>query len=230
VAIFHPTIIDSKNGSCKPFSFATSKVVCVGRNYSEHAKELNNPLPKEPLLFIKSTNTLVDIEPTIEIPKNRGECHHELEIAILIGHPLKNSDEREVIASISGIGLGLDLTLRDIQHQLKEKKQPWEKAKSFDGACPVTHFIDPYKFTDLSATLTDLDFLMTKNGQVVQAGNSGHMLFSISALIEDISHHFSLYPGDIILTGTPAGVGPLYREDKIQLKLRDQVLANCCVR
>ncbi len=227
--MFYPKIIDSKGGSCKPFPSATSKVVCVGRNYSEHAKELNNPIPKKPLLFIKSTNTLVDIGPTIEIPKNQGECHHELEIAILIGHSLKNADEKEVIASIFGIGLGLDLTLRDIQHQLKGKKQPWEKAKSFDGACPVTHFIDSHEFTDLSEALTELDFQMTKNDQIAQVGNSRDMLFSISALIEDISHHFSLYPGDIVLTGTPAGVASLHSGDKIQLKLQEIVLADCCV-
>jgi len=227
--MFYPTIIDSTHISHEAFLFATSKVVCVGRNYAEHANELNNPIPDEPLLFIKSSNTLVDIEPRIVIPKNQGECHHELEIAVLIGKSLTNASEKEGIASICGIGLALDLTLRDVQQQLKEKKQPWEKAKSFDGACPVTPFIDSHEFVDLSRVLTNLDFQMRKNDQTIQVGNSQDMLFSISTLIMHISRHFSLYPGDIILTGTPAGVGPLHDGDKIQLKLQSQILANCSV-
>ncbi len=178
---------------------------------------------------MKSSNTLVDLETSITIPKNQGECHHELEIAILIGQSLKDASENEAIKSISGIGLALDLTLRDVQNSLKEKKHPWEKAKNFDGACPVSKFIDSDEFADLPHHLQTLEFQMSKNGQVVQKGNSKDMLFTISALISNISRHFSLYPGDIILTGTPAGVAALQEGDKLRFELQHQVLADCIV-
>jgi len=224
--MFYPKIFCAKNGGSTIFKSATSKVVCVGRNYAAHAAELNNPIPEEPLLFIKSTNTLVDLEGVIAIPTNQGECHHELEIAILIGNSLASATESEILVAIVGIGLALDLTLRDLQKQLKENRQPWEKAKSFDGACPVSRFIDAEHFGDLSSELTELDFLMKKNGQTAQQGNSGNMLFNIVMLIQEISRHFTLYPGDIVLTGTPEGVASLKSGDQLQFRLQDRHLAS----
>ena len=201
--MFYPKIIDRSGAIIAQYEWPTSKIICVGRNYAAHAKELNNPIPKQPLLFIKSTNTLVDLNQSIDIPQDLGECQHELEIAILIGKQLTNASKLDSIAAIEAVGLALDLTLRELQRKLKSNGQPWERAKSFDGACPVTGFIQRAHFDSLS----NIQFAMTKNAQLAQIGNSNDMMFNIVELIQEISNCFSLYPGDIILTGTPSGVG-----------------------
>ena len=224
--MFYAKKINQSGELIGQYQWPTSKIVCVGRNYAAHAKELNNPIPKEPLLFIKSTNTLVDLVAQISIPNNQGECHHELEIAILIGQQLKNSSHSDSLAAIEGVGLALDLTLRELQSALKSKGQPWEKAKSFDGACPVSGFI-PF---DQSINLSDLEFSLIKNDEYAQQGNCKDMLFDIVGLIQQISTHFSLYPGDIILTGTPEGVASLKSGDKINLEFQQQQIANATVR
>lgn len=206
------------------FPHALGKVVCVGRNYAEHAKELNNPVPTTPILFIKPATSVVALSPSFSIPQDQGSVHHELEIAILIAQPLKNADESQVAESIAGIGLGLDLTLRDVQSRLKEKGHPWERAKSFDGACPLSDFIGAGELT--LEQWQQLELRLEKNAQVQQQGISGGMLFPILPLIAHMSEHFSLQPGDVILTGTPAGVGPLVEGDQLtcQLMLDNEVL------
>ena len=209
------------------FSHALGKIVCVGRNYAAHAKELNNPIPSSPILFIKPASSAVPFATDFSIPKDQGSVHHELEIAILIGSTLSHADTEQVAASIAGIGLGLDLTLRDVQDQLKEKGHPWERAKSFDGACPLTEFV--------SVSLVSPDdwqsiaLRLKKNGQLQQQGSSADMLFPILPLIAHMSEHFSLQPGDVILTGTPAGVGPLAVGDSLlaELSLGNNVVFTC---
>ena len=116
--------------------YPLGKAVCVGRNYAAHAKELNNPIPTTPILFLKPATSIVPLSPSISIPGNRGECHHELEVSLLIGERLTNANEPDALAAIAGGGLGLDLTLRDLQQTLKNEGKPWELAKAFDGACP----------------------------------------------------------------------------------------------
>lgn len=207
---------------------ATSKVVCVGRNYIDHAKELNNPIPKSPLLFIKPNSSLVDLSPSFSIPQetqksdlqtyHESKVHHELEVAILIGKALVKANPEDSLDAIAGIGLGLDLTLRELQSVLKTKGHPWEKAKAFDGACPMSHFI-PY---DSSIDLTDLEFSLIKNNKSVQEGHTKDMLFPVSELLSVISYHFSLLPGDIVMTGTPAGVAPLTSGDQLSFYLAKQ--------
>ncbi|PCI71302.1 MAG: isomerase/hydrolase [Gammaproteobacteria bacterium] len=226
------------NETKKPFTSPTTKVVCVGRNYIAHAKELNNPVPRSPLLFIKSTNCLVDLKNEIAIPSDFGECHHELEVAILIGKKLTDVDEIQSISAISAIGIGLDLTLRDLQTKLKSKGQPWEKAKSFDGACPLSEFIDFELFSskglnsyateasDTNDALKNIDFKLLINDSVRQKGNTKDVIFDIPFLISHISKHFTLYPGDVVLTGTPEGVGELKLGDKIEVFLNDSELAS----
>lgn len=196
-------------------SYSPGKVVCVGRNYAEHAKELNNPVPAEPILFIKPASSLVPMSGDIRIPSGMGSVHHELEIAVLIGQELKNASEEQVHSALSGIGLALDLTLRDVQSKLKEKGHPWERAKAFDGACPVSEFIGADQFPDLN----HIQLKLERNGQLQQQGSSHDMLFPVVPLIADMSRHFTLNPGDIILTGTPAGVGPLESGDALNSSL-----------
>lgn len=216
-------ILDQQN-----YPQCLGKIVCVGRNYAAHAKELNNPIPSEPILFIKPASSAVTATPEFSIPQDQGSVHHELEIAILIGQALKNANEEQVAESIAGIGLGLDLTLRDVQTKLKEKGHPWELAKSFDGACPLTEFVsvDLSSKDDWQSMGLTLGLKLEKNGQLQQQGSSADMLFSILPLIAHMSKHFSLQPGDVILTGTPAGVGPLAVGDSLlsELSLNNNVL------
>ena len=192
------------------------KVVCVGRNYLDHIEELNNEIPAEPLLFMKPATALCEISKPLVIPADRGECHNELEVALLIAQPLRDcSSEQTAADALYGVGLALDLTLRDVQQKLKDKGQPWERAKAFDGACPVS------SFTPLggSAELDNLDFSLTINGEVRQQGNTKMMMRDALSLLCAISEVFTLQPGDIVLTGTPKGVGPLHPGDSLQLKM-----------
>ncbi|MBA1273252.1 fumarylacetoacetate hydrolase family protein [Stutzerimonas azotifigens] len=199
-----------------PIHFPLGKVVCIGRNYADHAKELNNPVPTEPLLFIKPGSCTVPLEGGFSIPDDRGEVHFEAEIAVLIGKPLsRRPNEEEVRDAISGFAPALDLTLRDVQSRLKEKGHPWELAKSFDGACVLAPFVPG----DAVESLTDIGIRLTINGEVRQDGTSRDMVNAILPLLQHISANFSLQPGDVVLTGTPAGVGPLKQGDSLVLEL-----------
>ena len=204
----------------QPSSLSFGKVVCVGRNYAEHAKELNNPIPSQPILFMKPTTSVVSMAQSLVIPQNQGSVHHELEIALLIGEPLTNAEESDCAQAIVGVGLALDLTLRDVQATLKEKGHPWERAKAFDGACPVSEFVGADQIQDWNNILLQL----TRNGDIQQQGSSAEMLFPILPLVAHISKVFSLQPGDLILTGTPAGVGPLESGDQLEAKLFSESL------
>ncbi len=225
--MFYPRLKLAGEPSSQTFKYPTSKVVCVGRNYREHAKELNNPVPQSPLLFIKSVNTLVQManqqQTPVELvlPKGLGECHHEIEIAILVGQTLSHSTPEQCCSAIAGIGLAVDLTLRDLQQKLKQKGQPWERAKSFDGACPVSEFSS----IELINPKQAIDFCLLINQKSIQQGDSRDMIFEIPYLMSNISEAFSLQAGDIILTGTPAGVGPVEKGDQIELRLQQQTQA-----
>ena len=199
----------------KSLNLPVGKVVCVGRNYAEHAKELNNPVPTTPILFIKPSTAVVALEPGFTIPKDRGQCHHELEMAVLIGKPLKNADADTAKKAILGLGIGLDLTLRDLQNQLKEKSHPWEVAKAFDGANPLSGFIAAERITDPQNTVIELQV----NGKMRQQGNTADMITPLYQLLAYMSRHFTLLPGDVVMTGTPAGVAALNSGDELVLRL-----------
>jgi 2-keto-4-pentenoate hydratase/2-oxohepta-3-ene-1,7-dioic acid hydratase in catechol pathway len=203
------------NSACE---LPSGKVVCVGRNYAEHAKELNNPVPSAPILFIKPSTAVVSLAEPLAIPVDRGECHHELELALLIGSPLANASPAEAMAAVAGYGLALDLTLRDLQSELKKKGHPWERAKAFDGACPLSAFVSAAELGDWR----DFSLKLERNGQVQQDGSCNDMIFAIPDLLAEISASFSLRPGDVVLTGTPAGVGPLRSGDQLQASLGDR--------
>ncbi|EIK63357.1 fumarylacetoacetate hydrolase family protein [Pseudomonas lactis] len=196
--------------------FPVGKVVCIGRNYAEHAKELDNPVPTEPLLFIKPGSCVVPLEVGFAIPTERGSVHYEAEIAVLIGKPLSAKPSREeVLDAISGFAPALDLTLRDKQAELKAKGLPWEIAKSFDGAAVIAPFVVSSTFADMA----DIGIRLSINGEVRQDGNSAQMLNPIVPMIQYMAGCFSLQAGDVILTGTPAGVGPLNVGDEVVLEL-----------
>ncbi len=205
----------------QPCSWTLGKVVCVGRNYADHAKELNNPIPTEPMLFIKPATSAVELESPFSIPMTLGSVHFETEMSILIGNTLCHASEAEAKQAIAGIGLGLDLTLRDVQDNLKAKGHPWEKAKGFDGACPLSAFVEPALVPDLQ----DVSIRLRVNGEVRQDGNSSHMLNKVVPLISYISQFFTLQPGDVVLTGTPAGVGPIESGDRLEVELTG--ILNC---
>lgn len=197
-----------------PYPHSLGKIVCVGRNYADHARELNNPVPTEPLLFMKPATAAVAMEQPFAIPAGRGSCHFETEMALLIGEPLSQASEAEVAKAIAGVGLAFDLTLRDLQSNLKQKGHPWELAKAFDGSCPLSVFVTP-KAIDWK----NVQLRMSRNDALQQDGNSGYMITPVLSLLSYISQHFSLMPGDVVLTGTPAGVGPLHSGDQIDAEL-----------
>ncbi|MGO0305109.1 fumarylacetoacetate hydrolase family protein [Endozoicomonas acroporae] len=191
------------------------KVVCVGRNYAAHVQELNNPLPDDPVLFIKPRTAMVNLEQPVKLPRNRGAVHHETEVSLLIREPLTDASEHEANQAIMAIGLGLDLTLRDLQERQKSKGLPWEVAKAFDNSCPLSGFVAVEHIKDPA----NLGFSLSVNGEPRQKGTTAHMLTSIPGLLSYISRHFTLLPGDIVLTGTPEGVGPLQSGDDVELSM-----------
>ena len=195
------------------------KAVCVGRNYAAHAKELGNAVPQTPILFLKPSTAIVPLSPSFTIPNDRGSCHYETEIAVLIGKTISSIDADDVAEAIAGYGLALDLTLRDVQNQLKAQGYPWEVAKAFDGACPLSPFIKPELVTDINHT----EFSLMVNGEPRQQGFSHDMITPVYALIAYISQIFILQAGDIVLTGTPEGVAALQRGDKLVLSMLGQM-------
>jgi len=194
---------------------APGKIVCIGRNYAEHARELNNPILSEPMLFMKPVTSITDMSKPIIVDWEKGSVHHELEISILIGQTLTRCAEEQAASAIIGVGLALDLTFRDLQTELKQKGLPWEKAKAFDGSCPLSAF-EPIGSFD---ALDNIELQLTVNSAVRQKGSSRQMLTDIVSLIAYISHWFTLNPGDVVLTGTPAGVGPLHPGDELGIDL-----------
>lgn len=205
----------SMDGS--PLDLPLGKVVCIGRNYLEHIRELNNAVPETPILFIKPATSLVQLADPIQLPTGRGSCHHEVELAVLVGRKLQNVDASTARQAVSGYGIALDLTLRDLQNELKKKGHPWELAKAFDGSCPLSPFLNPTGLPDPQA----INLTLHINGKLRQEGNTGHMMLGIFDLMAHISNHFTLLPGDVVLTGTPAGVGPLQSGDQLILGLAE---------
>ncbi|EOV1630846.1 fumarylacetoacetate hydrolase family protein [Yersinia enterocolitica] len=201
--------------------FPVNKVVCVGSNYAEHIKEMGSITSVEPVLFIKPETALCDIRQPVAIPKEFGAVHHEVELAVLIGTPLKQANEDRAARAIAGYGVALDLTLRELQARLKKAGQPWEKAKAFDGSCPISGFIPVAEFGDAQQAELSLSI----NDEIRQQGNTRDMITPILPLICYISRFFTLRPGDIILTGTPQGVGPMASGDMLKIGLNGKTLS-----
>ncbi|PHM24666.1 fumarylacetoacetate hydrolase family protein [Xenorhabdus ehlersii] len=200
--------------------FPANKVVCVGSNYDKHMKEMGSQSTEEPVIFIKPETALCDLRQPVFIPQELGAVHHEIELAVLIGSTLKNTNEERVSQAIAGFAVALDLTLRDLQREFKQSGQPWEKSKAFDRSCPISGFIPVNAFGDPQ----NAELSLTVNGELRQNGNTSDMRMPIIPLISYMSRFFTLRPGDIILTGTPEGVGPLQSGDILDVSLNEHVL------
>lgn len=189
------------------------KVLCIGRNYRDHASELENPVPEEPLFFLKPESAVLEGGGAFHYPDHTKELHYETELVVRIGMNGRQVGKEEALRYIAGIGIGLDLTARDQQRALKEKGHPWEKAKAFDASAPVSEEFIPL---DRIPELSNLPFTCYRNGELVQSGNSGEMIFSFEDLIVHLSSYITLAKGDLIFTGTPSGVGPLVVGDRLE--------------
>ncbi|MXP06294.1 MULTISPECIES: fumarylacetoacetate hydrolase family protein [Apibacter] len=187
------------------------KFICVGRNYSNHAKELNNEIPKDPVLFIKPDTALARPGDDWYIPEFTENLQHEVEVLIKISKVGKYIQPEFAGNYYSEIGLGIDFTARDLQDRLKEKGLPWEKSKAFDRSALIGNFVSKEKFN-----LDNLNFSLVKNGNIQQKGNTSEMIFSFDYLISYISQYFTLKMGDIIFTGTPSGVSKLSENDFLE--------------
>lgn len=188
--------------------YPVSKIVCVGLNYRSHAKEMNSPEPAQPVVFMKPSTALSQ-QNTLTLPTGVGQVHHEIELVALIGRTCTQVSTPEAEQAIAGYGLGLDLTLRDLQAQAKQKGQPWTLAKGFDQSAPVSDFIP-------GPIPKRCPFHLTINGTLRQQGCPSDLIFSIPEVIAYVSRFMTLLPGDLLFSGTPSGVGPLHSGDHIQ--------------
>lgn len=187
------------------------KIICVGRNYSAHIEELENHQPKDPVLFIKPDTSILQKKQPFYLPHFSREIHHEVELMVKIDRIGKHIAPNFAPKYYSQIGLGIDFTARELQSELKSKGLPWEKAKAFDGSALVGEWFPKTDFLDLNA----LSFRLDKNGATVQRGNTAQMLWKIDELVAFCSQYFTLKIGDLIFTGTPAGVGPVTEGDHL---------------
>ena len=208
---------DSTANTNEQLRATIGKVVCVGRNYAAHAKELGNEVPTSPMLFMKPASSVVSMHHDIVLPNQTlyGETHYEAELCIQLSDDLSNATIEQAAQSLGGVTLGLDLTLRELQSKLKDKGHPWERAKCFDGACVLGDWVNPQAFGDFK----NVHYQLTINNALKQDGDSALMLFPVYELLVNISQAFSLQAGDVIMTGTPSGVGILQSGDDITLKL-----------
>ena len=188
------------------------KIICIGRNYADHARELGNQVSAEPVVFLKPQSAILSHKHPFYIPEWTQDVHHEIELVVKINRLGKTISESHASRYYDEVGLGIDFTARDIQTQLKAKGHPWERAKAFDGSAVVGQFM---KLTDLGKEVQDLQFQLTNRGQVVQEGHTKDMLFSVDRLISEVSKFMTIKVGDLLFTGTPAGVAAVRPQDRL---------------
>jgi 2-keto-4-pentenoate hydratase/2-oxohepta-3-ene-1,7-dioic acid hydratase in catechol pathway len=202
------------------------KIICIGRNYAEHAKEMNAAVPTEPVFFLKPDTAIIKDGQPFYYPDFSKDIHHEVELILKINKPGKNIQTEFAHKYYDEIGIGIDFTARDIQAKCKEKSLPWEKAKAFDGSAPVGHFINKNQLTNLN----DINFHLTVNGNIVQKGNTKDLLFSFDSVIAYVSQFFTLKTGDLIFTGTPEGVGAVKIGDKLEAFIENNKMFECEIK
>jgi acylpyruvate hydrolase len=202
------------------------KIICIGRNYIEHAHELNNPVPAEPVFFMKPETALIRAGLPFFYPDFSKDVHFEVELVLHICKLGKHINEKFAHTYYDKIGIGIDFTARDVQSICKQKGLPWEIAKAFDGSAPVSKFIPKENFADLY----DINFSLQKNNEPVQKGNSGMMIFNFEKIIAYVSRFVTLKMGDLIFTGTPAGVGPINIDDNLKAFIEDKKLLDLNIK
>lgn len=202
------------------------KIIAIGRNYAEHAKELNNPVPGVPVIFMKPETALLKDNKPFYHPDFSEDIHHEIEIVLKISKEGKHISEQFAQNYFEEIGLGVDFTARDIQSKHKEKGLPWELAKAFDGSAPVSAFVPKKQFADLK----NISFRLDVNGETRQQGNTSFMLFSFEYIISFVSKYITLKKGDLIYTGTPQGVGKVNIGDRLEGYLENQKMLDFVVK
>jgi 2-keto-4-pentenoate hydratase/2-oxohepta-3-ene-1,7-dioic acid hydratase in catechol pathway len=195
--------------------FTIGKIICLARNYAEHAKELGNETPAAPVLFMKPATAVIGDGDAVRIPTYSQECHHEVELAVLIGKEASHVAPEQAMQHVVGYGVAIDMTLRDIQNQMKAKGLPWEIAKGFDTSCPLSDFVPASAVADPH----DLRLRLSVNGEWRQDGTSADMIHRVPQIVSYISGIFTLEPGDVILTGTPAGVGKVEPGDVMEAEI-----------
>lgn len=196
------------------------KIICIGQNYSDHIKELNSKASEEPMFFLKPDSAVLLNKHPFVIPEFSNEVHYEVEVLVRINRLGKYIEPKFAHKYYDQIGLGIDFTARDLQRECKEKGHPWEKAKGFDGSAVIGDWLPKEKFEDLS----NINFHLKKNDEIVQQGSTKNMIFDIATLIAHVSKFMTLKIGDILFTGTPAGVGPVQVDDRLTGFLEDQEL------
>ena len=202
------------------------KIICIGRNYAKHIDELQNERPEEPVFFLKPNSAILHKRNPFYIPDFSNNVHYEVEILVKINRIGKHIASKFAHKYYDEIGLGIDFTARDIQQELKEKGLPWEKAKAFDGSAVVSEFVAKSNYKDLNT----LSFSLYKNNTLVQEGNTKEMLWKIDDIIAYVSQFVTLKMGDIIFTGTPAGVGKVSQEDRLIGKIEEKVFFDIMVK
>lgn len=202
------------------------KIICIGRNYAEHIEELQNERPDEPVVFIKPDSAVLPKEQAFYIPEFSDEIHYELEVLVRIKKVGKHIAKKFAHNYYDEIGLGIDFTARDLQNRLKDKGLPWEKAKGFDGSAVIGKWMPKGQFKDMN----NINFTLLKNGDPVQQGNTSLMLWKVDEIISYISKYFTLKKGDVIFTGTPAGVGKISVNDYLSGTLENEELLSVKIK
>ncbi|NJE61834.1 fumarylacetoacetate hydrolase family protein [Thermococcus sp. 21S7] len=194
------------------YNLRPSKIICLGRNYAEHARELGNEVPKEPVIFLKPPSSLVGPKQAIILPRGSGEVHHEVELAVIMGKRGRRIPREKAMDYVLGYTVLLDITARDLQREAMRKGLPWTVAKGFDTFAPV----GPRVVDKRELAVDDLEIGLKVNGEIRQLARTSEMIFKIPEIIEYVSGVMTLEPGDMIATGTPAGVGPLRHGDRVE--------------
>ena len=198
------------------------KIVCIGRNYADHAKELGNAVPAEPLFFFKPESAVLHKDHPFTIPEWTTDCHFEVELIVRMDRAAKWISPEHAARCYTTVGLGIDFTARDVQAELKAAGKPWEKAKAFDGSAVVSQEFVP--LVDIGGDIQDLHFSLLRNGEPVQVGHTADMLFPVDDLIAHVSRYSTWKTGDLLFTGTPAGVGRIHTGDHLEGRLGERTV------
>jgi len=202
------------------------KIICIGLNYMDHIREMNNPIPQVPVFFLKPDSSIIRNNKPFFYPEFTNDLHYELEVVLKINRLGRNISEKFAHRYFSEIGLGIDFTARDLQRICKDKGMPWEMAKAFDGSAPISEFVPKDKFEDLNK----IKFKLEKNDAIVQNGNTTDLVFTFDRIISYVSKFITLRTGDLIFTGTPVGVGPVHIGDRLKAYLEDELMLDFFIK